>query len=1036
MDNGRCFFLTVMSCAVFLFSGMVSVVAGGKSAGSLEREFDNPSEAARPSCFWWWLNSLVDKEAITANLEELSDKGIGEVILICSSNWGVDASGQVPEKGPEFLSPEWLELFRHTLDEARRLQMKVGVNFCASGWTVGGPWIGPETNGRWFVHSETEITGPVRYSGKLPLPDPRGGYKPPYHFNVARQMEWPKEKMDYRDNAVLAFRTDGKVARIDDQTLLDAKSNRRDSSPYITSDSLVSPLIQRLAPSAGGTPLASGDVLDVTGFMKEDGTFEWEVPEGEWTVFRIGHVATGAPLVCILPEMDEGALAIDWLKKESIDTMFSRMGDILIKNAGKKHLGKTLTYFHTDSYEDGYPNWSDSLLYYFEKYRGYDPRPYLPVFAGYVVENEDVSDRFLNDYRKTAADMFADNSFGYMSERLARYGLFLESEAGGPSWSGTVCIDALKNLGRVARPMGEFWNGCAFIDENDQNDVCKQTSSAAHIYGRKIASAEAFTDVSHWTEYPAALKPVADRAFCEGINKISFHTITLQRSQDGKPGYEYGAGTHFNPNVTWWDIGAEDWVAYLTRCSAMLQSGMFVADVLFYNGDWCPNVVKGDYAGFIGADGYDCDVCNEEVLLERLSVDGSGNIVLPDGMKYRVLVLPDTDVMSIAALRKIGELVRGGAVVCGPKPVRNSTLEGYPESDREMSELADAIWGAQDGCPVYSYRYGKGMVFCGWKVSDVLAELGIGPDFRIEKRNIFPGYRQVASTEEHPGTFSYASLRRFESGPLHPDSTYIDYIHRRTEEQDIYFVVNRKNKKEFVNASFRVSGCAPQLWNPVTGERRVLPEYAEKDGRCIVPLCFDAYDSFFIVFDRKTGYPDVEGKNFYQYETLMTLDDAVWRLTFDEQWLYHGKDSSVEPVFSLDSLIDLTTYSSDAVKYYSGTVKYETTFNFSGYDGDRDVFLDLGEVAVLAKVKLNGKDLGTVWRPPYRVDVSDCLHKGENRLVVEVADLWINRLLGDELLPVDKRRTSTNIEIKNYNESLKPSGLIGPVSLSVMEDEW
>ena len=1003
------------------------------SGDSLAAAFDSPGEAAKPSCFWWWLNSLVDREAITANLEELSDKGIGEVIMICSGNWGVDESGQVPERGPEFLSEEWLALFRHTLDEASRLGIKVGVNFCASGWTVGGPWITPEMNGRWFVHSETEISGPAGYAGKLPVPDFRGGYKPPYHFNVAQQMEWPLDKMDYRDNAVLAFRMDGGLSKIANVPQLDAKSNRRDSSPYITADSLVSPLVQELGPLTEGMFLKASDVVDVTSCMKPDGTLEWEVPEGEWKIFRLGHVATGAPLVCLLPEMQDGALAIDWLKKESIDTMFRYMGDRLIEVAGE-HVGKTLAYFHTDSYEDGYPNWSDSLLYYFEKYRGYDPRPYLPVFAGYVVENGDVSDRFLNDYRKTAADMFADHSYGYISGRLSDYGMFLQSEAGGPSWSGTVCMDALKNLGRTERPMGEFWNGCAFIDENDQNDVCKQTSSAAHIYGKNLAVAESFTDVSHWSEYPAALKPVADRAFCEGINRISFHTVTLQRPQDGKPGYEYGAGTHFNPNVTWWDMGAKSWIQYLTRCSSLLQSGKFVADVLFYNGDWCPNFVKGDYARFIGRDGYDCDVCNEEVLLERVSVDAEGNIVLPDGMKYRVLVLPDENVMSIGALRKIESIVKAGAKVIGPKPLRNSTLEGYPESDREFAFLADEIWGDCDGVSVCARKYGKGCIYDGLTASEVLEGAGVEPDFAVARIS-FPGYNPVRTSETAPGAFSFASLKKFGSGRLHPDSTYIDYIHRCTGDQDIYFVANRKNKKETVDLSFRDAGAAPQLWNPVSGERRFLPEFEYKDGRCVLPAVFGPYDAFFVIFDRTSGKAgrDAAGKNFTEAETVSRLPDGPWKVSFDEEWLYHKEGDDAVAEIVLDSLTDLTSYPSDAVKYYSGTVRYEMSFEFDAAVQDRKLFLDLGDVAYLARVELNGHDLGTLWRAPYRADVSGYLENGGNRLVVEVANVWANRLIGDDLLPQARRRTSTNIKIGNYNQSLQPSGLIGPVTIMAEE---
>jgi hypothetical protein len=274
-----------------------------------------------------------------------------------------------------------------------------------------------------------------------------------------------------------------------------------------------------------------------------------------------------------------------------------------------------LKYFGTDSFEDGYPNWTARLKEEFIKYRGYDPTPYLPVFRGYIVGNADVSGRFLHDYRRTIADCMADNNYGTLAEPSHGSGLAIQCEAGGPSWSGTIGMDALKNLGRCDSPQGEFWQDGIFV-VNGQNRVGKQTASAAHVYGRKTASAESFTSFLHWTEAPPDLKPTADRAFCEGINRFLFHTLIAQRPEDGQPGYEYGAGTHFNPNVTWWQQAAKPWVSYLSRCQAVLQSGEFVADVLY-------------------------DVCNAEVLLTRLSVK-DGAITLPDGMHYRLLVLPET----------------------------------------------------------------------------------------------------------------------------------------------------------------------------------------------------------------------------------------------------------------------------------------------------------------------------------------------------------------------------------------------------------
>lgn len=1005
----------------------------------IEKNFDNPDDSSKPSGFWWWLNSLVDKESITRSLEELSSMGLGEVMLVCSSNWGVSEEKQLQERGPEFLSEEWLELFRYTLDEAARLGLKVGVNFCASGWTIGGPWITPEMNGRWFVQSKISLKGPMVYEGKLPLPEPRDGYKPPHFLNVGIQMEWPLEKMDYRDNAIVAFRDPGIGSCFDDDRvqILDAKTNRKDGDVFMTPEMVMEPTITPFNVRSIDRPVSLTDIVDVTSCLQKDGSFKWKVPEGNWTIVRTGHVATGAPLMCILPEMKNGALAIDWLNEASVDTMFKYMGDLLIEAAGEKHVGKTLAYFHTDSYEDGYPNWTDRILEKFEEYRGYDPKPYLPVFSGYIVGSAEISDRFLYDYRKTAADLFADGALKRLSDSCTRYGMFYEGETGGPSWSGTVCIDALKNLGRTDRPMGEFWSDLTFVSRHDQNYVCKQTATAAHVYGKKIACAESFTDNSHWTESPEYLKPVADRAFCEGINKISFHTLTLQRLKDGKPGYEYGAGTHFNPNLTWWEMGAADWVSYLSRCSAMLQGGMFVADVLFYNGDWAPNLVKPKHVDPSLGIGYDYDVCNAEVLLERVNTQ-NGEIVLPDGMRYRILVLPEKDFMPVEVLMKIKELVKEGATVIGPKPVRDPGLKNFPQCDEQVKSIALDLWGNIDGKSICENKYGKGRIVWGKTIREVLKEMNIIPDFEVIKPDLkkFPDYPYITSRENEPGCFTRArtDVNLSLDGRLHRDSTFIDYIHRSLRDMEVYYVVNRKNKRECVNAMFRVEGGIPELWDPVSGSKRFLPEYLKQDGRYIIPLCFEPYDSYFIVFNKNHR---VKGeilsplRNFCETKNIFSLSESRWQVTFDKEWLY-PKDEIIgmENTIILNSLYDLKDHSSFAVRHYSGIIKYETEFMFEGDPRRYDQLgIDLGDVSVMAQVTLNGVDLGTLWRAPFVTDISKVIKKGKNNLEIKVANLWQNRLVGDSFLPNEEQKTFTNMRVYDKTSSLQSSGLLGPVSI-------
>jgi hypothetical protein len=1007
---------------------------------SVGNNFDEPIVTAKPTSFWWWLNSIADKPSITRDLEEFKAKGMGGVTLICSSNWPQNKN-VIPERGPLFLSPEWLELFKHTINEAARLGLEVGVNFCASGWTMGGPWITPEMNGRWFVQSEMKLKGPQRFNGKLPLPDPRGGYKPPYQFNVKLQMLWPKEKMDYRDNAVVAIREKtGQKNRFTSEfeQLLDAKSNRKDANCHITPANLMDPTIKPLKNGIEDQPVKLADIVDLTSKLKADGSIDWQVPEGEWTIIRTGHVATGAPLVCILPEFTEGALAVDWLNASSVDTMYKYLGKVLIDAVDKEHVGKTFKYFHTDSYEDGYPNWTDKILKKFKTYRGYDPTPYLPVFSGRIIGSAEISDRFLYDYRKTAADLFADESLKRLTEISNQHGMLSESESAGPSWSGTVCIDALKNLGRVDRPMGEFWNGKAFIDHNDQNYVCKQTATAANIYGKRIATTESFTNTSHWVEYPEILKPVADRAFCEGINRISFHTQTLQRLSDGKPGYEYGAGTHFSPNVTWWNQTAGPWINYLSRCSSVLQSGLFVGDVLFYNGDWAPNVVPGKNVNPSLGKGYDYDVCNAEVLLTRLSVK-NGKIMLPDGMSYHVLVLPDKDFMPVEIITKIKELVKAGATVIGPRPVHDPGLRNYPQCDNQVKKIATQLWGRIDGTRIKENRLGKGKVVFGKSIRQVLLSKGIKPDFEIAAENLklFPNYPAIVTEETKPGVFTVIEKMHYMPDNVKVSydakSTFIDFIHRTTPEAEVYFLANRKNKQECVNAVFRVSGRKPELWNLVTGEKILLPEYKIIEERTHIPMRFNAYDSWLVVFPvvNSADAKKVDA-NFKEPKTISVIG-SNWLVKFDKEWLYHVeglRDEEKNGLFEFSELVDWSKHPLKAIKYYSGTAEYTNTFELSNETKNSEkLYIDLGNVSVTARIVLNGKDLGVVWRKPFRVEISEAIKVGKNELKVEVVNLWPNRLIGDENLPENERKTFTNMRAYKANSPLFPSGLIGPVTI-------
>lgn len=999
--------LTWIIFAAFLLASFASQAEPAAIAkDELFENFTKPPDSAKPSGYWWWLNAHVDKEAITRDMEEFRAKGMGSVLLVCSGNWG----GPANFRGPAFLSDEWRELFKFALKEANRVGIKVDVNI-APGWNMGGPWVTPDKSCRWFLQSETSVKGPRKFADKLPLPGVKDGYDSPPQLGVGHSMKLAFEEVDYRDTAVVAFRTPpGKrpAARAD----LPAKSNRLDANCFIPSEQVMNQTLTPWAASPDEQAVQSKDVVDLTSRMKPDGTLEWDVPEGEWAIVRTGHRMTGAQLSVPMP--DQRGLENDYFDRAGVDLMFEKVGKVLIADAG--HLaGTTLRGFCEDSFEAGYPNWTANMLKHFKHYRGYDPTPYLPVFRGWTVGSAEESERFLYDYRKTVADCFADEHYGRLAELCRQHNMVTRCESAGPSWSGTICMDGLKNLGRVEFPQGEFWLGRFFV-ENNQNKVTKQTASAAHIYGKRYAAAEALTEGSrlHWEMSPWQLKSTVDRALCEGINQIVFHTMTCQRPADGKPGNEYGAGTHFNPNVTWWDQTAGSWIGYINRCQAMLQSGLFVADVLYYNGDWAPNLVAPKHVPPGLGKGYDYDVCNAEVLLTRLSVK-EGRIVLPDGMSYRMLVLPDTKRMPVEVALKIKELVQAGATIVGPKPESDPGLKNHPQCDAEVKMIANEVWGTCDGQQVKQNSFGKGRVFWAISAGEILKADGESPDF------------------------------------THSGDAFIDFIHRTADGAEIYFLANRKNQAAAVEATFRVSGMQPELWDPVSGQRRDLQVFQLKEGSTTVPLEFEPDGSMFIVFRNSLAGTDIWAARQEKFKKLEAIQEITgpWAVQFDPQWFYPTDGLSGEQAKGLmhfDKLDDWTQRPEPAVKYFSGTAVYRKVFDFASgvrkqesgvsetHTNHFPLYLDLGKVTVSARVKLNGKDLGVVWCHPWRVDVTGVIKSGKNELEIEVVNNWPNRLIGDGKLPEANRRTRTNIQKyyrapENGAHPLQPSGLLGPVTM-------
>jgi hypothetical protein len=487
------------------------------------------------------------------------------------------------------------------------------------------------------------------------------------------------------------------------------------------------------------------------------------------------------------------------------------------------------------------------------------------------------------------------------------------------------------------------------------------------------------------------MKPVADQAFCDGLTKLCVHNFSQSPSLTAKPGYVYVAGTHYEPGVTWWDESPA-FNAYLGRCCFMLQQGKFFADAIFYHGD---NVGHGEQRKTIPptlGEGYDHDNCNSEVLLTRMSTQ-DGRIVLADGMSYRVLVLPDGQPMPLEDLKKIAELVEDGATIVGPPPTGMSGMILNQADQKQFDDLVARLWSGSKG----QKSVGTGRIFWGQTARQALNEEGVPADF--------------------------------EQTGLSNDGT-IDWIHRAGDGVDIYYVASRWEDPENADCTFRVSGRQPELWDPVTGDIRDATAFRQENGRTTIPLKFGPCGSVFVVF-RKPIAPDAAGTAESNYPALRAVEtlSGAWTVNFDPKW---GGPAKV----TFDQLVDWTNRPEQGIKYYSGAAVYHKQFNLKMLpaNGQR-LILDLGELHEVARVRLNGRDLGVVWTKPSRVDITDAVKKRNNDLEVTVVNLWPNRLKGDETLPKGSRArfTETNIHKFGAASPLLPSGLIGPVNLMMQE---
>jgi len=921
---------------------------------NIEAHFKNPPHSVRPQAWWWWLQTPTTKEAITLDLEEMKAKGLsgcmvldGGVAPFGPNKWKKKTIIDTTEIRYEFTdeykggsleqlkekmimwSKPWRDMVRFASKEAGRLGLDFGVFIGPAG--CAAPWVTPEYGQQEVVWSDTKITGGKIVNLKLD--------KPQNPIQTKRQQENETVK-----NAQNSHYSDIAILAIPKKETVQQK-----------------------------------EVVDLTEKLDSDGNLQWNAPAGEWKILRFGYRPTGRNL--------NGVFYIDHLSKEVFDLHWENTAGLLLKEMSPEER-LAFSYVECDSWEAGDPNWTKYFAKEFKKHRGYDIIKYLPVLVGETIYSKEKSDRFQNDFKLTISDLISEHHYEHQRDVAHEHGLHSYAEAAGPH---QYQADLKKCVGRCDVAMGEFWMPSPHREKVSGRFLVREAATAAHTYGLKRVFAESFTSVGpNWEVSPFMMKAAADQAFCDGLNWICFHTFSHRPSITELPGMTHSAGTHFDRTVTWWNQSGA-FIDYLARCSFMLQQGLFVADVLFYNGyglrsygdafEW-KDGMKNPSAS-LGL-GYDYDKCNEEVLLTRLGVNDD-KLKLPDGMNYRILALEENASVSVNALKKLIELAKNGATIVGE--IKTPFL-GVGDNVDEYKTLTKSIWNERNNG---EYTLGKGRFIWNKSIREVLISKHIMPDFECKGVS---------------------------------ENGHIDYIHRQTSDADIYYVCSKWQPKEKVECTFRVSGKQPELWNPVTGVIRKLTNFKQENDRTIIPLEFDPCGSCFIVFKEPVTEQNTQ-QNWTDYQTVLQLK-GPWKVRFEPDW---GGPASA----TFEELSDWKQNDDEGIKYYSGKATYHNTFNMpkDWQKNGSAYFIDLGKVHEVAVVRLNGEDLGVLWTKPFNANITSMLKEKGNQLEVDVVNLWPNRLIGDEFIPDNERYTTTNIRKFTTATQLLPSGLIGPVQIQI-----